>query len=83
VSGAVVRMAELFRDAARQNCPSLVLAHNHPSGDPTPSPEDLRLTAQAIEAGKQLDIKVLDHIIIGRGSFKSLRRDGLGLRWPD
>lgn len=83
VNSAVVRMAELFREATRQNCPSLILAHNHPSGDPSPSPEDIQLTTQAIEAGRQLDIKVLDHIIIGRGSFKSLRRDRPSLPWPE
>ncbi len=83
VGGAIVRMAELFRDAIRQNCPAMVLAHNHPSGEPAPSPEDLQLTAQAIEAGKQLDIKVLDHIVIGRRAFRSLRREGPGLRWQE
>ncbi len=83
VGGAVVRMAELFRDAIRQNCPALVLAHNHPSGEPAPSAEDLDLTSQAIDMGKQLDIKVLDHIVLGRQAYKSLRREGLGLRWQE
>ncbi|MCK4271030.1 JAB domain-containing protein, partial [bacterium] len=51
--------------------------HNHPSGDPTPSAEDLRVTRQLVEVGKLMDIEVLDHVIIGRESFVSLRRKGL------
>ena len=82
VSSAAARMAEIFRQAVRENVSSLVLAHNHPSGDPTPSQDDLRITEQAIEAGRHLDIQVLDHVIIGRGCFKSLRREGFGLHWP-
>jgi DNA repair protein RadC len=81
-SGAVVRSAELFRDAVRQNMPAIVLAHNHPSGDPNPSAEDVEVTRQALEAGANLDIAVLDHIIIGRRQFVSLRRERPGLAWP-
>src|SRR5512144_2319440 len=69
VGSSVVRMAELFKDAVRRNCPSIIIVHNHPSGDPTPSPEDVRVTEQAILSGKQLDIEVLDHVIIGRGRY--------------
>src|SRR5262249_51850399 len=73
VSVAVVRMAELFREAVRQNAPSLVLVHNHPSGDPHPSPDDVSLTKDAVEAGKLLQIEVLDHIIIGDRNFHSMK----------
>ncbi len=54
VSSALVRTAELFREAVRQNAPSLILVHNHPSGDPSPSPDDVSMTKQAIEAGRCL-----------------------------
>jgi DNA repair protein RadC len=54
------------------------MAHNHPSGDPTPSPEDVRVTRQIIEAGNMLDIEVLDHLIIGQGRYVSLKERGLG-----
>jgi DNA repair protein RadC len=77
---AVVRVGEVFREAIRQNSASLVLVHNHPSGDPTPSPEDVALTRQVAEAGTLLDIEVLDHLIVGVGDpgFVSLRERGLG-----
>ncbi len=80
VSSAVVRTAELFQEAIRQNAPSIILVHNHPSGDPTPSPDDVVLTKTAVEAGKLLQIEVLDHIIIGQGKeqYVSLQRMGLG-----
>jgi hypothetical protein len=68
-----VRPIELFREAMRRNSAAIILAHNHPSGDPTPSAEDLSITEQAIDIGKLLDIKVLDHVIIGRGQWISLR----------
>lgn len=80
VSSAVVRTAELFQEAIRQNAPSIILVHNHPSGDPTPSPDDVVLTKTAVEAGKLLQVEVLDHIIIGQGKeqYVSLQRMGLG-----
>jgi DNA repair protein RadC len=77
---AVVRVGELFREAVRTNCASLVMVHNHPSGDPTPSPEDVRVTEMVVEAGHLLDIDVIDHIIIGRNRFISLKERGLGFR---
>jgi DNA repair protein RadC len=75
-----VRVGELFREAIRQNSASVVMVHNHPSGDPTPSPEDVNLTRQVVEAGTLLDIQVLDHLIIGMGEpgFVSLKERGLG-----
>jgi DNA repair protein RadC len=74
VSAGLVRMAELFRDAVRMNAPAIVIVHNHPSGDPTPSPDDWALTRRAVEAGRLLDIDVLDHVIIAEGgAWRSLR----------
>ncbi len=77
VNSAQVRVAEVFREAVRRNAVAILLAHNHPSGDPTPSPDDVALTRQMIQAGRLLEIEVLDHLIIGRGRFVSLRREGL------
>ncbi|HVA23767.1 MAG TPA: DNA repair protein RadC [Chloroflexota bacterium] len=74
----VVRGGEVFREAIRENASAIILAHNHPSGDPTPSPEDVRLTHQLVQLGKELDIDVIDHLIIGRGRWVSLRSKGLG-----
>jgi DNA repair protein RadC len=76
----VVRIAELFRDAIKQNAAAIIVVHNHPSGDPTPSPEDVRLTEMLVQAGKLLDVEVLDHLIIGQGRFVSLKERGLGFR---
>jgi DNA repair protein RadC len=72
-----VRVSEVFRDAIRQNAAALIVAHNHPSGDPSPSPEDVALTREIISAGKLLDIEVLDHLIIGHQRFVSLKERGL------
>ncbi len=78
VSSAVIRTAEVFREAIRQNAPSLVVVHNHPSGDPSPSPEDVNMTKQLIDAGKLMQIEVLDHIILGiKPPFVSLKQLGL------
>ncbi len=74
---AMVRVGEVFRDAIRQNACSIIVAHNHPSGDPAPSPEDVALTREIINAGKLLDIDTLDHLVIGGGRFVSLRERGL------
>jgi DNA repair protein RadC len=73
-----VRIGEVFRAAIRRNACSIIVAHNHPSGDPTPSPEDVRVTEMLVDAGKLLDIAVLDHIVIGRNRFVSLKERGLG-----
>ena len=76
---SLVHPREVFRAAVESGACAIVLAHNHPSGDCTPSAEDLRITRQLVEAGKILDIEVLDHVIIGRGErpFLSLRESGL------
>lgn len=68
-----INVCDVFRDAIRRNSMGIVVAHNHPSGDPTPSAEDIRITHQLIEAGKMLDIDLIDHLVIGRGCYVSLR----------
>jgi DNA repair protein RadC len=75
---SVIRVGELFRHALRANCASMIVVHNHPSGDPTPSPEDVRVTERIVEASKLLDVDVLDHIVIGRQRFVSLKERRLG-----
>jgi len=77
VSSSLVRVGELFRDAVRVNASGLILVHNHPSGDPTPSPDDLHLTAEALAAGRLLDIDLLDHLGIGHDAWVSLRDRGV------
>ena len=76
LNASIVHPRELFQRAILGNAASLILAHNHPSGDPTPSPEDIELTKRLVDAGKLLDISVLDHIIIGDGCFASLKEKG-------
>ena len=78
VNEASVRIAELFREAVRANAVSIILVHNHPTGDPTPSAADVALTTEVVAAGSLLDIKVLDHLIVGQGRHSSLKRMGLG-----
>jgi DNA repair protein RadC len=77
VSSSLVRVGELFRDAVRLNASGQILVHNHPSGDPTPSPHDLHLTAEALAAGRLLDIDLLDHLIVGHDAWVSLRDRGV------
>jgi DNA repair protein RadC len=80
VNTSVIRVGEVFREAIRRNCAAIIVVHNHPSGDPTPSPEDVRVTEQVSEAGKLLDIEVLDHLIVGQQRYVSLKERGLGFR---
>lgn len=75
---SVVRIGELFRQAVRANAAALIVAHNHPSGDPSPSPEDVSVTRQLVKAGKLLDVEVLDHIVIGHQRYVSLKERGMG-----
>ena len=82
VSSSLVRVGELFRDAVRLNATSLILVHNHPSGDPTPSPDDLHLTAEALAAGRLLDIDLLDHLVVGHDAYVSLRDRGVAFDRP-
>ena len=76
LNSSVLHPREVFRYAIDCSANSIVLAHNHPSGDPQPSQEDIRATKQLIEAGNHIGIKVLDHIIIGDGIFVSLKEEG-------
>ena len=78
MNSSQVRIAELFRRAVIENAPAVVIAHNHPSGDVSPSPDDVAVTKAIVEAGKLLDIQVLDHLVIGRGSYASLKERKLG-----
>ncbi len=78
VNASLVRMAEVLRPALARNCPSIIVTHNHPSGDPTPSAEDARVTEQLYHAAKLLDVALLDHVIIGQGRFLSLRETRIG-----
>jgi DNA repair protein RadC len=82
VSASLVRVGELFRDAVRLTAASVILVHNHPSGDPTPSPDDLHLTAEALAAGRLLDIAVLDHLVIGHDAYVSMRDRGIAFDRP-
>ena len=76
-SASVVRPREVFRRALLAGAPALILYHNHPSGDPAPSREDVQITRQLVEAGQMLGIKVLDHLIVGLEGWASLRERGL------
>jgi len=78
VNTAMIRVGEVFKEALRLNAASIVVAHNHPSSDPTPSPEDILVTRQIVEAGKLLDCEVLDHIVLAGNRFVSLRERGMG-----
>ena len=78
VNSANTRTAEIFRDAVRHNAVSIVLIHNHPTGDPTPSSADVTVTLNVVQSGEVLNIKVLDHLIIGQGRHVSMKRLGLG-----
>jgi DNA repair protein RadC len=82
VSASLVRVGELFRDAVRLNAAGIILVHNHPSGDPTPSPDDMHLTAEALAAGRLLDIGLLDHLVIGHDAYVSLRDRGVSFDRP-
>ena len=76
LNASVFHPREIFRFAVEESANSIVLVHNHPSGDPQPSQEDIRATKQLIEAGNHIGIKVLDHVIIGDGIFVSLKEEG-------
>ena len=78
VHSSVIRIGEVFREAVRRNGAAIIVVHNHPSGDPTPSPEDVRVTRDLVKAGELLDIEVLDHLVIGRTNYASLKEKGLG-----
>lgn len=77
LNSSLVHPREVFRQAIAENAYAVVLVHNHPSGDPTPSADDRTVTAQLVSAGKLLGIEVLDHVIIGRGRFTSFAERGI------
>ena len=77
-NSAIIKTGEVFKEAIRQNASGIILIHNHPTGDPAPSPDDVGMTRAIVEAGKLLDIDVLDHLVIGRGRWVSLKQRGLG-----
>ena len=77
VDSAIVSPRETFKPALLANATSIIVAHNHPSGDPTPSPEDIAVTRDLVEAGRLLGVQVLDHLIIGEDRFVSLKDKGL------
>lgn len=76
VSSSQIRIAEVFKEAVRKNCSSVILFHNHPSGDPDPSNDDIAVTRGIVQAGKILEIEVLDHIIIGNNRWYSMKEKG-------
>jgi len=78
VNSSQVRVGEVFKPAVRRGASALIIVHNHPSGDPTPSPDDLAVTRAFVQAGKLLEVDVLDHLIIGQGRYVSLKERGLG-----
>ena len=78
VNSSQVRIAEIFKPAIQRMAPAIICCHNHPSGDCTPSPDDVAVTRAMVQAGKLLDIQVLDHLVIGKGRFVSLKERGLG-----
>jgi len=78
VNSSQIRVGELFKEAVRKNASAIVVIHNHPSGDPTPSPDDVAVTRVIVQAGKLLEVDVLDHIVIGQGKWVSLKERGLG-----
>ncbi len=77
LSASLVHPREVFKPAILESAASVILLHNHPSGDPTPSREDVRLTRQLVECAKLLDLRIHDHVIIGRGRFTSLAEQGV------
>ena len=78
LNASMVCVGEVYKDALRRNSAAIIVAHNHPSSDPTPSPEDVLVTRQIVEAGNLLDVECLDHVIIGAGKWVSMRERGLG-----
>src|SRR5207247_2718380 len=73
LNASMVRVGEIFKEALKRNSAALIVSHNHPSGDPTPSPEDVLVTRKIVQTGKLLDVDVLDHLVIGQGRFVSRR----------
>ncbi len=77
VNSSIIRVSEVFKEAIKKNATAMIVCHNHPSGDPTPSPEDVHITRAIVEAGDLLGIEVLDHVIVGHNRWVSLKERGL------
>lgn len=75
---SLIRVAEVFREAIKANAAAILVAHNHPSGLCDPSPEDVAVTRALVEAGKLMDVELVDHLVLGHGRFVSLKERGLG-----
>uniref|UniRef100_A0A7C5RIX5 JAB domain-containing protein n=1 Tax=Fervidobacterium thailandense TaxID=1008305 RepID=A0A7C5RIX5_9BACT len=82
LNASIVHPRDVFREAILRNSAAIVLVHNHPSGDPNPSPEDVEITFRIKKAGEMLGIQLLDHVIVGK-TFFSFRRDYREVRWDD
>jgi DNA repair protein RadC len=80
VNMTILRTGEIFREVLAHNAPAFILAHNHPSGDPQPSPQDVQFTRTLLDAGRLLDVQLVDHLIIGRQGWSSLKEMGLGFK---
>src|SRR6266498_4477395 len=80
VNMSQVRVGEVFKAAIRRNATAVIVVHNHPSGDATPSPDDVAVTRAFVQAGKLIDVDVLDHLVIGQGKYVSLKERGLGFQ---
>lgn len=76
LNASIVHPREIFREAVKRSCASVICAHNHPSGDPSPSQEDIHVTRRLVESGKMIGIDVLDHLVIGDHTFISLKEKG-------
>jgi len=80
IDRSLVRVSEIYKPALRRNSAAIIVVHNHPSGEPEPSPEDVLLTRHLVDAGKLLEIDLLDHLVIGQGRWISMRERGLGFK---
>lgn len=78
VNSSIIRTSEVLRDPVRYNAPAMIMAHNHPSGDPSPSPEDVHVTNAVRQAAQLLEIDLLDHLVVSPGAYVSLKERGLG-----
>ncbi|MCX6056112.1 MAG: DNA repair protein RadC [Chloroflexi bacterium] len=78
LNSSIVRVGELFKAALQRNAAAILIGHNHPSGDPGPSPEDVQVTRALVQAGRMLSVNVLDHLVIGSSQWVSLKDKGLG-----
>lgn len=78
VNSSLIRISEVFREAIRDNAPAIIVAHNHPTGDVSPSADDIQVTREMVKAGELLDITVLDHLVIGQHAYLSMKERGLG-----